>query len=67
MCVFSPALSGCHAGISNVIIHFASHFLLSDLPDQIRSAAGRAVCTVDLFVPLFGKQYRGPVSHVCVD
>lgn len=53
--MLSPTLSECHVKISNVIIHFAANFLLFDLPDQIRSVAGRAFCTVDLFVSLFGE------------
>lgn len=54
MCVVTYVV--CHVKISNVIIHFASDFLLFDLPDQIRSAAGRAFCTVDLFVSLIGEK-----------
>lgn len=67
MCVFSPTptLFGCYVEVSNVIIHFASNFLLFDLPDQISSWKG--FCTVDLFAPLFGKQYHGPLSRVCAD
>jgi len=37
------------------------------LLDQIRSAAVRFFFTVDLFKPLFWKQFHGPFSHVCVD